>query len=118
ELADDIQKWGNEWARRVEERLAEFFPKQPDESIFAYLWARTIACPTTGKPVPLSPNWWLSRGSDPVAVKLIAEPGHDKPTFVIQRGDAIDFDPNAGTVSRGVGLSPWTGEAITGDYIK
>lgn len=118
ELADDIQKWGNEWARRVEERLAEYFPKQPDESIFAYLWARTIACPTTGKPVPLSPNWWLSKGSDPVAVQLVTDPAWDAPQFVIKRGDAIDFDPDAGTVSRGVGVSPWTGEAIPGDYIK
>jgi len=38
--------------------------------------------------------------------------------FVIQRWGAIDFDPDAGTVSRGVGLSPWTGEAIPGEYIK
>lgn len=119
ELADDIQKWGNEWARRVEERLAEYFPKQPDESIFAYLWARTVACPTTGKPVPLSPNWWLSREKNKeVAVQLQADRARDAPQFVIKHGDAINFDPNAGTVSRGVGLSPWTGEAIPGDYIK
>ena len=59
ELADDIRKWGDIWAARVKEKLAPYFPKQPGESIFAYLWARTVACPTTGKPVPLSPNWWL-----------------------------------------------------------
>ncbi len=117
-LAADIQKWGKEWARRVEERLADYFPKEPGESIFAYLWARTVACPTTGKPVPLSPNWWLSRGSDPIAVQLITNPAWDIPQFIIKRGDAIDFDPDAGTVSRGVGLSPWTNEAIDGDYIK
>lgn len=99
----------------VEERLAQCFPKQPGESIFAYLWwARTVACPTTGKPVPLSPNWWLSRGDDPVAAKLIADRGWDMPQFVIRRGDAIDFDPDAGAVSRGVGFLPWTGEAIPG----
>ena len=61
-LAEDIRKWGNEWARRVKEKLDPYFPKQPGESIFAYLWARTVACPTTGKPVPLSPNWWLRTG--------------------------------------------------------
>ena len=33
-------------------------------------------------------------------------------------GDAIDFDPNEGTVSRGMGRSPWTGETVDGDYIK
>ena len=117
-LADDIRNWGDVWARRVEERLTDFFPRQPGESIFAHLWARTVACPSTGKPVPLSPNWWLCKGSDPVAVRLLADPAWETPRFEIVRGDAIDFDPDEGTVSRGVGRSPWAGEAIDGDYIK
>jgi len=117
-LADDIRKWGTVWAKRVEEQLADFFPRQPGESIFAYLWARTVACPATGKPVPLSPNWWLSRGDNPVAVRLRTDPTWNETRFEIVRGKAIDFDPDEGTVSRGVGRSPWTGEAIDGDYIK
>lgn len=118
-LVEDIKKWGGIWARRVEEKLAPFFPKQGNESIFAYLWARTVACPTTGKPVPLSPNWWLSKGSDQTAVELVAEPHMDTPEFAILRGKAVDrIDPSEGTVSRGVGRSPWTGETIPGDYIK
>lgn len=117
-LTKEIRKWGNAWAKRVEQRLADYFPKQPGESIQAYIWARTVACPTTGKPVPLSPNWWISKGSDPVAVRLRTDPTWDAPHFEIVRGDAIDFDPDEGTVSRGVGRSPWTGEAIDGDYIK
>jgi putative DNA methylase len=117
-LVDDIRKWGKVWAERVEKKLAPYFPRQPGESIFAYLWARTVACPTTGKPVPLSPNWWLSKKGDPVAVRLLTDPAWDEPRFEIVRGDAIDFDPDEGTVSRGVGRSPWTGEAVDGDYIK
>lgn len=118
-LADDIKRWGDIWARRVKEKLADYFPKQGNESIFAYLWARTVACPTTGKPVPLSPNWWLSKGSEPAAVKLIAEPHQDAPQFIIVRGEAAKkAKPDEGTVSRGNGRSPWTGETISGDYIK
>lgn len=126
ELADDIRKWGALWAERVKERLAPYFPKQPGESIFAYLWARTVACPTTGKPVPLSPNWWLSK-DPPVAVRLIAEPDMAEPRFEIVRlssprrgrGDGGEgFDPDIGTITRGVARSPWTGETIAGDYIK
>lgn len=117
-LTKEIRKWGNEWAKRVEQRLADYFPKQPGENIQAYIWARTVACPTTGKPVPLSPNWWISKGSDPVAVRLRTDPAWNAPHFEIVSGDAIDFDPDEGTVSRGVGRSPWTGEAIDGDYIK
>ncbi len=120
-LAEDIRKWGDEWARRVKAKLDPYFPKQPGESIFAYLWACTIACPVTGKPVPLSPNWWLRKGDDPVAVRLIAEEGMDEPTFEIVEGRktaARDVKPDVGTISRGIGRSPWTGETIDGDYIK
>jgi putative DNA methylase len=118
-LAEDLRKWGNEWAKKVKEKLEPYFPKQLNESIFAYLWARTVACPTTGKPVPLSPNWWLRTGSDPVAVKLIAEEGMDRPQFEIVTGkQATLANPDVGTITRGVGRSPWTGETISGDYIK
>ncbi len=118
DLAADIKQWGQEWARRVSDKLARFFPKGENENIFAYLWARTVACPVTGKPVPLSPNWWLSKKKTLVAARLLADPAWDKPRFEIVVGDAIDFDPNEGTVKRGVGRSPWTGDAVDGDYIK
>jgi putative DNA methylase len=118
DLAADIKSWGRIWAKRVRQKLAPFFPKKEGENIFAYLWARTVACPVTGKPVPLSPNWWLSKGSDPVAVRLLTDPAWNEPRFEIARGDAIDFDPDEGTISRGVGRSPWTGETIDGGYIK
>ncbi len=118
ELAADIKHWGQEWSKRVREKLTPFFPKGEGENIFAYLWARTVACPVTGKPVPLSPNWWLSKKKTLVAARLLADPAWDEPRFEIVVGDAIDFDPNEGTVSRGVGRSPWTGDAVDGDYIK
>lgn len=118
-LADDIKQWGDIWAKRVEEKLTDYFPKELGDSIFAYLWARTVACPTTGKPVPLSPNWWLSRGDKPVAVRLTAEANMDAPRFAIVRGkEAAAASPDDGTISRGVGRSPWTGETIPGDTIK
>ncbi|MBN1135449.1 MAG: DUF1156 domain-containing protein [Anaerolineae bacterium] len=116
-LAAEIKKWGQEWSKRVEKRLASFFPKTEGDSIFAYLWARTVACPVTGKPVPLSPNWWLSK-DPPVAVRLRTDPAWDESRFEIARGGALDFDPDEGTISRGVGRSPWTGDPIDGDYIK
>lgn len=118
DLADDITHWGGIWAERVKERLERFFPRQAGESIHAYLFARTVACPETGKPVPLSPNWWLRKLDQPAAVWLVAEPGMEECDFEIVTGDDIDFDPNLGTVKRGVGRSPWTGGAIPGDYIK
>jgi len=119
DLVGDIWKWGRELSVRVTERLSAFFPKEPGESIHAYIWARTVACQVTGKPVPLSPNWWLQKSASPVAVKLIARPGDDACSFQIVTGQAaLSAKPDAGTVKKGVGRSPWTGDAIDGDYIK
>ncbi len=120
DLVRDIETYGRMWAERVEERLEAFFPLQKHERVFAYLWARTIACPYTGKPVPLSPNWWLrSRHEFVVAVRLVAEPEAPECRFEIVRGDAASaVHPQRGTVARGTAVSPWTGETIPGDYIK
>jgi putative DNA methylase len=117
-LAADIKSWGRIWAKRVRRKLASYYPKNEGESIFAYLWARTVACPVTGKPVPLSPNWWLVKKGTQVAVHLLTDSAWDEPHFEIVRGDAIDFDPSEGTISQGVGRSPWTGDTVDGDYIK
>jgi putative DNA methylase len=115
----DIKKWGGVLAKRVKERLDPYFPKQPGESIHAYIWARTVACPSTGKPVPLSPNWWLQKGSEPIAARLVAEPTHQLCHFEIVKGKAaIASKPDEGTVKKGVGRSPWTGDSVDGDYIK
>ncbi|MBC7227471.1 MAG: DUF1156 domain-containing protein [Thermoflexales bacterium] len=124
-LTADIRKWGEMWATRVQERLGRFFPKGANENIFAYIWARTVPCPVTGKPVPLSPNWWLSK-DPPRAVRLLTDPSWDEPRFEIYipssagrgRGTGSEDNPDIGTVSGGVARSPWTGETIDGDYIK
>jgi len=73
----------------------------------------------TGKPVPLSPNWWLQKGAHPVAVRVVASDQDSACRFEILEGDAaVRSDPDQGTVSRGVGVSPWTRDSIAGDYIK
>jgi len=121
DFAGEIRKWGKVWAERIEKRLKPYFPKLQGESIFCYLWARTVACPTTGKPVPLSPNWWLVKGgNEPVCVRVIARPNEPTCRFEIVKGkSAVEkAKPDEGTVARGVGRSPWTGEAVDGDYIK
>ncbi len=118
DLAEDVAKWGEIWANRVKGRLEKHFPRHQGESIHAYLFARTVACPETGKPVPLSPNWWLRKGRNQAAVRLVAQSNMSECRFKIAEGNHIDFDPNLGTVKRGVGRSPWTGATIPGDYIK
>lgn len=124
-LANDIRKYGKILTRRVQERLRPFYTEieseYPDAEGVAYIWARTVACPYTGKPIPLSPNWWLRKGSDPVAVRPIFDPDADMPRFEIVRGkrDCARLDPDQGTVRRGNAISPWAGnQSVEGGYIK
>ncbi|MGB6058972.1 MAG: DUF1156 domain-containing protein, partial [Microthrixaceae bacterium] len=124
ELADDLDKWGQVLIGRIADRLRPFFLRANEaERIVGYLHARSVACPRTGKPVPLAPNWWISKpkGKE-VAARLVTERAGSQliePEFDILRGqEAVDSHPEKGTVSRGAGLSPWDGLVIDGDYIK
>lgn len=121
-LAEDLRKYGAIWAERVQERLKPFYsPDSDPETVgMAYLWARTVPCPRTGKPVPLSPNWWLLQGADPVGVKVIADPKADECRFEIVRGKeaCAAAGVEQGTVKRGNALSPWTGDILPNAYLK
>jgi putative DNA methylase len=121
ELAIEIEKYGRLMAREVEKRLAPYFPRQRGENVHAYVWARTIRCPYTNKPVPLSPNWWLQKGGELVAARPIYANGSHEARFDIVRGKTAceRAKPDAGTVRRGNGISPWAqNQIIEGDYIK
>jgi putative DNA methylase len=123
DLVSDLRLWGNRLVERASERLAPFFPAGSDEQITNYLFARTIRCPRTGKPVPLSPNWRLGMGiKGQVAVRLVTERRGlqlDEVEFEIVAGEAAKAThPDRGTVAGGDAISPWDNLAIDGDYIK
>ena len=122
DLVSDLEHWGGVLIDRLRERLAPFFKlEDPHESVVAFIFARTVACPRTGKIVPLAGDWSLRRGDKPAAVRLVTSRGGvelDEPEFEIVEGAAIDFDPKRGTIARGKGVSPWDSLAIDGDYIK
>jgi adenine-specific DNA methylase len=120
-LGQDINRYGNQLADKVRTRLEPFFPTQGGESIHAYIWARTVACPYTGKPIPLSPNWWLMKGDKPVVVQPRFDAALPEATFRIVKGrDACaKTHPDQGTIKRGNAVSPWANNQIVdGDYIK
>lgn len=118
---DELRQKSADLAERVGERLKPFFPHGADEHITNYIFSRTVTCPRTGKVVPLSPSWWLSKGSNPAAVRLVTERDGrqlEECEFEIVTGRAIDFDPDRGTVAGGDAISPWDGLAIDGTDIK
>jgi putative DNA methylase len=128
-LATDVERYGAILTKRVQVRLKPFFTplelEYPGAMGAAYLWARTVRCPYTGKPIPLSPNWWLAKKarSAPrtwIAARPIFDTSSLAARFEVLRGDQIGtFDPTAGTVKAGNGVSPWAhNQPVDGDYIK
>jgi adenine-specific DNA methylase len=122
DLSRDLRHWGGELVQHVQARLAPVFARSDEmEDVVAYIFARTVRCPRTGKIVPLSPDWWLSRKAGGIAVRLMTHRGGEElgnPEFEIVAGKAIDFDPSKGTVSGGDGSSPWDGLLVSGEYIQ
>jgi adenine-specific DNA methylase len=122
-LADDLRRWGETLVERVRARLVPFFVLPDSSDNNSYLFARTVKCPRTGKIVPLAPNWWLSKeAGKKAAVQLLTHSDGTElegPLFEILFGnDAVNSDPDKGTVARGDAISPWDGLTIDGDYIK
>jgi adenine-specific DNA methylase len=123
DLAADLRRWGEELVARVRKRLLPFFALPDHSDNNTYIFARTVACPRTGKPVPLSPNWWLRKEAGrEVAVQLVTEDDNgefDEVHFKIVTGNAAKgLASDRGTVAGGDAISPWDNLAIHGDYIK
>ena len=124
-LAADISKWGRLWLDRATAKLEPYYSQPYSDGIaMARVWARTVPCPTTGKPIPLSPNWWLRRqAGDAVAIHMLpCQDDWAECRFEIVRGSQSDLEqryaPSQGTIRRGNAVSPWSGDPVPGDYIK
>lgn len=116
EFAQVIKHWGGVWAARVEERLAPFFPKPTGEGVIAYVWAHTVPCPTTGRPTPLAPDFWLARGAAgrEVAVSLEADAATGNVNLGVVEGQDAKRWGEVSTYKRGIARSIWTGETKRG----
>jgi len=118
ELTEDIQKWGDKIASEVKEKLKECFPRPQGELPGAYIWVRTVSCPSCELEAPLSPNWWLDKKGH-IGYQLII-PRHKEGNqcrFKIKLADS-DFDPDVGSIIRGVGTCPRCAAVLESDYIK
>ena len=120
---DEIQQ---RFQRRVKELLADFYPVEPlpedleeynrkysveiakslteraQRSDQTYLWARSVACPSCGNLIPLSPNWRLD--STGKGIRLIPDEGAGKCSFTIVETAA---EQSPGTIKNGVATCPY-----------
>ncbi len=119
-FAEEIARWGGRWAERVLKRLGPFFPLQGSEGVAAYIWAHTVPCPTTGRPTPLAPDFWLARGAAgrQVAVRLDVNQEAGTYTLAIVEGPEAARWGNRRTYKSGAATSIWTGETFSGEYIQ
>ena len=127
QFADDLERTFDglaaEWRRRMEERLAGFFPQRdlPDRVDHTYLWARTITCPYCEGRVPLSPNWRLAPDGTGVRLEPQAGGGPGEAGRVCRFRIVREArEQSEGTVARGRAACPWPdcGRVIGGDEIK
>ncbi len=117
DLLQDIRRWADEVHQRAKAELECFYPSLPGETPSAYIWAHTVKCPGCGLEVPLSPNWWLERRERRIAARPTVQ-GDAVRFEIVEDPEANGFDPNEGTVSRGVGVCPGCRNTIAGDAIK
>ncbi|MDQ6613332.1 MAG: DUF1156 domain-containing protein [Actinomycetota bacterium] len=115
-----IKRWGAIWAARVERRLTPYFPHVEKDERLAYIWAHTVPCPSTGRPTPLAPDFWLARGKAgrDVAVRIEADPVSGVVTTEIIEGKGASEWGDLGTYKQGAATSIWSGETFGGEYIR
>jgi len=101
-LLEDVKYWGNYVLEEAKKELGKFYPPDPDgKQPIGYLWARTTHCsnPECKAEIPLVAQTWLAKKpKKKVAYKILTN--GNKINFVIREGNAIDFDPSNGTISR------------------
>lgn len=142
-LVDEIDFWGRDLCARVKESMDQFFPASAvphdllnvpaglddlelqrfkAELLDGFLYCRQVTCPHCGSDAPLLNSMWLSKQGDRwgVAVKPEADGPVEFEPYAIKRGNQgpNGEDPNASTVTRGVGQCVHCQQAIDGDEIK
>ena len=102
-LATDVRYWGHRMLERAREELAEFYPPDPDGSVpVAYLWSRTIPCPSCKAEMPLIRQYWLARKPNKrVALEPDIDRENNRIDFRVVEGPDVTGDPAEATTSRG-----------------
>ena len=102
-LAADVRYWGHWMLEKARDELAEFYPPDPDGSVpVAYLWSRTIPCPSCSAEMPLIRQYWLARkDKKKVALEPVIDRENNRVDFKVVEGPNVTGNPAEATTSRG-----------------
>ena len=102
-LSTDVRYWGHWMLEKAREELAEFYPPDPDGSVpVAYLWSRTIPCPSCHAEMPLIRQYWLARKENKkVALEPVLDQENNRVEFRVVEGLGVTGNPSEATTSRG-----------------
>jgi adenine-specific DNA methylase len=121
-LATDVKYWGLWLLERSWEEMNRFYPADADGNVpVAYLWARTVACPnpTCGLTIPLVRQLWLCKKANrKVALRLVPDGNGKVCRFEVVEGNAINFDPEQGTMKQGKASCPKCGAIVDGTMLR
>ena len=119
-LATDVRYWGAWMLRRAQEELAEFYPADPDGSRpVAYLWTRTIPCPSCNADMPLIRQYWLARKEKKkVALEPVIDREGGRVDFRVVEGSSVTGNPARATTSRGDTRCLVCGQVVKAAQVK
>jgi len=122
-LAGDVERWGHWVLEQARKQIGHFYENPVgDDTIVAYLWARTVKCPNPacGATMPLVKQFWLRRKDKKrnVALKPVVDYEAKEVSFEVVRGKEIDFDPSVGTSSRGSATCLVCGQVADVAYVR
>lgn len=99
-LATDVRYWGNWMLGLAREKLAKFYPPDPDGGVpIAYLWSRTVPCPNCGAEMPLIRQYWLDRSLSVALRPIVGTRG--TVDFEVVNKERIAGDPTEATTAGG-----------------
>ena len=118
ELLDHFQDLKGRFLERVRELTAELYPEEPQPEVepgnqqdsnvrakryvWAYLFARTLICPSCEGTIPLSPNWRLD--SKGMGIRVVPDTTSGTCSFEIGTRTS---DQSPGTISRAKATCPY-----------
>lgn len=117
-LAADVSYYG-EWVReQAWKRIGHLYPNHNDETVIAWLWARTVKCPNPacGTQMPLVRSFDLStKKGRRTWVEPQVDQRNRRISFVVRKEDGLGIE---GTVDRHGATCLACGTAVPFDYVR